>query len=228
MEASILLFQLATPCSEFQLSGVNGTHQKVGTFLGTNTSLVPAKGSSSPTSSQNCDVAVCVSGLDLHHISLCNAAVFLCSQPAFAMTSLCTLQASTLSSPPPSHPSLPLISPCSSPLFCSPFFFFLTLPFRCTPPPPLWPSLSLWILPGAITASCQLARRWTAYHLSAGAIIITDTAAGFPVASALIPRYLGYISSTFMLERRVSFTCELKAFLFPCLCVCVCVRTPRV
>lgn len=119
MEASVLLFQLATPCSEF--------NQKVGAsrFLGTKTPLVPAKGSNTSTSSRNCDVAVCVSALDLHHISLCNAAMFLCSQPAFAvttMTSLCTLQASTLSSPPLPHPSLPLISPYPSPLFC-PFFF---------------------------------------------------------------------------------------------------------
>lgn len=44
-----------------------------------------------------------------------------------------------------------------------------------------------------IMASCQSARLWAAYHLTAilvGAIIITDADTGFPVACVLILFYL--------------------------------------
>lgn len=98
------------------------------------------------------------------------------------MTSLFILLPPTLSSLPLSHLSLPLISLYPSLLFshtpschfCPSLFYLLTICGYSTRP---------------LQASCHLAQRWTAYHLTAilaGDINSTDANTGFPVAFVLI------------------------------------------
>lgn len=90
--------------------------------------------------------------------------------------------------------SLLRLSPISPTYRIALSFCFVSFHSLCYFSPFLWPPMSLQIINKPIMVPRQLVQHKTAHHLTACAISITDASTGFPVASALIPCCLSYVS----------------------------------
>lgn len=122
------------------------------------------------TAFRRCSLFYTLCCIVLHCSTAGRSLSFSCADLMVYITSIHSFSSFSVSSITPTYLSTSLHS------------FALLLP---TVPVPLWPPLSLRMLYRAIMVSCQLTQCWAAYHLSAGAINITDANAVFSVASVL-------------------------------------------